>query len=83
MYQRDVIIDTKTSSYTVPTSIKLNIINNKKETLKINSCKDIDLLYNSQKIKIEDKKFCKDIEIPGGKTETINYDSLYNAFINA
>jgi hypothetical protein len=64
MQQHSVIIDTKTSSYTVPASIKLNIKNNKKETIKVNTCKDIELLYNSQTVKIEDKKICKDIEIP-------------------
>ncbi len=77
-----VIINTDTSSLTVPASVKLNIINNNKKTLKLNTCKDIEVSYNSQLKKIEDKSFCKDIEIPAWKTEIINYDKLYNVFIN-
>ena len=43
-----VSINTETSDYTVPTLIKLNIENNTKETLKINTCDDIAISYNSQ-----------------------------------
>ncbi len=75
-----IVINTKTSKYTVPASIKLNIENNSKKDLKLNICKDIKILFNNIEKKINDKSFCKNIEIKPNSKKTIDFDRYYKNF---
>ena len=78
--QKNIIIDTKNSGYTVPASIKLNIKNNSWKDLKINTCKDVKIYKDSIEQKIDDKNVCKDIVVKANLSKTIDYDRLYNLF---
>ncbi len=75
-----IILDTKTSSYTVPASINLNIENNSKNQLDINTCKDIKIIHNWVEEKIEKKDFCKDIKIKPDEKKTIKFQKVYEIF---
>gem|GEM_PF-4730093 len=79
----NVIVNTVDSSYTVPAAIKLNIENNTDKILKINTCDDISISYNSQPKKINDKSFCKDLVIKANSKEIVSYVKNYNIFEKA
>jgi len=72
-----VVLKTDKTSYSIPPSIKLNISNFTNKDIKINTCKDIKLKWNSWEISFSGSSICKNIDIKTGKTVNINYASEY------
>ncbi len=67
-------------SYSIPASPILVITNNTQNTVKINSCEDININFSWEKL-ILDKKFCQDISINPKEIKKIQYNKYYTNFL--
>ena len=74
-----VIVELSDSSYSIPSSLILNITNNTVNNLKINTCDNIKINFSWDDLAFENI-FCKDLLIESGKLESINYSSEYDKF---
>ena len=72
-----IVLTTDKTSYSIPASIKLNIKNLTAKEVSFNTCKNIELKWNSGKVSFSGSTICKDIKLASGKTEIINYASEY------
>ncbi len=72
-----IVLTTDKTSYSIPASIKLNIKNLTAKEVSFNTCKNIELKWNSWKVSFSGSTICKDIKLASGKTEIINYASEY------
>lgn len=71
-------IDFSQKNYTVPASVALKVSNNSKESVKIDTCKDISILKNGEKLNISEN--CEIIEVKPWQTQDIDYKSQYEKF---
>ena len=78
-----IVLTTDKSSYSIPASIKLNIKNLTWKEVKFNSCKNIELKWNSWKIDFSNSSICKDITLKTWEIKTINYWQEYKKLENA
>lgn len=74
-------ISFSSKEYTVPASLKVDILNNWKEEVSLNTCKDIIIRKSWEEIKFTDKDICKDIKVPVWKSFTQDYQKEYKKFL--
>lgn len=78
--KENIIVKLVKNSYTIPAWVKLDVTNNTSKTLKINTCKNIELSYLWVK-KDFDKDFCKDIVLKPNKLWVIDFSDEYQKFM--
>lgn len=76
-----ILITSVEESYTIPATVKINIQNNTKSEVKLNTC-DLKIKSIAWNINIEDKSFCKDIKIASSANQIIDYSPYFSKFEN-
>jgi YidC/Oxa1 family membrane protein insertase len=77
-----ISIETEKSSYTVPSSIKLNIKNLTAEEVKFNTCDDISLKTNWEAVDFSKTDICKDVNLKNSETYTVDYSNDFDKIQN-
>lgn len=68
-------------SVDVPNLPQVNIHNTKNTEFSYNTCSDLQLFLNSEAAKLETfENFCKDVIVPAGATQKIDFSPLQNLF---
>ena len=75
----NITFASESSSYSIPASVWLEIINNSESSININTCEDIKVNNSGDYINFE-QEFCKDIEVKSGEEISINYSEQFAKF---
>lgn len=67
-------------SYTVPASVIVKVSNYSNDSVTLNTCDNIDIRKNWEKIDFSLWDFCKDITVKSNNVEDINYQYFYEKF---
>ncbi len=74
-----LLFEATDSSYTIPASVGLKIINNSVEDVSIHSCNDVKVNISWENI-VFSEDFCKDVTIAAGEETVLDYQDQFSQF---
>ena len=77
----EVIFNTTKWSYAIPASVEFNVTNSTPESISIDTCKDISVIYNGGTLSLPEQS-CSEVVVESGEKTLISFASYFESFEN-